>query len=124
APPAGCRPGSPPARGGPPLPGPPPGLLQDHLQAAQQRPAPLLLQHPPAVLYRVVLAVVRRVVHQPYLQPRPVAELHHPPQPLRPVPPVVLPVGQIDHQALDVAVLPLDQPPSPLTPIRRAVPDA
>src|SRR5262249_55661632 len=96
------RPRRPPPPRPPPPPAPPhpPGLLQDHLQPVQQRRSPLLFHHPPTVLDRVVLAVVRRVVHQPYLQTAPVAELHQPPQPLRPLPPIVGAVVQIDHQPL------------------------
>src|SRR5512135_163797 len=84
------------------LPGHPEGALQDHFQAVQQDPVELLLQRRPAAFDPVVLAVVRRIVDQPDLQPRPVGELHPPLHKLRPPPRVLRPVVQVDHQAFDV----------------------
>ena len=85
----------------PTLPSHPQGALQDHLPAVQQHPVPLLLQRRPAPLDRVVLAVIRRIVHQADLQARPIGELHHPLEELRPPPRVLRPVVQVDHQPLD-----------------------
>ena len=101
--PSGYSPCEPLHRRMPALPSHPQGALQDHLQAVQQHPVPLLLQRRPAPLDRIVLAVVRRIVHQADLQPRPVRELHHPLQELRPSPRVLRAVVQVDHQPLDRA---------------------
>ena len=106
-------------RRGLPLPGHPPGVPEDHLQARQQPAAPLPLQSRPAPLDRVVLAVVRRVVHQPDHQPGGVRERHHPLQELGPRARAVRPVVQVHDQPADApepALHPVPPPPQPVRP--------
>src|SRR5512135_2907431 len=100
--------------GMPALPGHPQCALQDHLQAVQQHAVPLLLQGRPAPFDRIVLAVVRRIVHQADLQPRPVRELDHPLQELRPPTRVLRAIVQVNHQAFDVPEAGADLPPPEL----------
>src|SRR4051794_38435386 len=66
-------------------------------QPLSNTPVPLLLQRRPAPLDRIVLAVIRRIVHQADLQSRPVGELHHPLEELRPPARVLRPIVQLDH---------------------------
>ena len=94
-----------------------PSLLQDDLQAIQQRSAPLLLQTRPTALNRIVFAVVGRIVHQANLQTRSVRELNHPLQKLRPASRVVRAIVQVDHQPPDRWQAVLHQQPPHLEPI-------
>ena len=102
-----------------PLPGHRPGEAHHRLDRVQQRPVPVHLQHAPAPLDRVVLAVVRRVVRQLHHQAVLPGELHDPLEELGPAAVVLRAVVQVDHQRLD----PQEPQPDLLPPLLQAIHD-
>ena len=81
-----------------------PGPPQDVRHRPQQRPVPVPPQNPPAPLDRVILAVVRRQVHELDGHPVPVREPDHPLQKLGPRTGHLGAVVQLDVQPRDAGV--------------------
>lgn len=76
--------------------------VENERHAVEQDTAPLALQRGPTAFHRIVFAVRWRVENQVDRQPRPVGELDHSIEILRPPTVVVRPVFEVDHQTSDV----------------------
>src|SRR6185437_6624582 len=75
------------------------GPLHGHPQVRQESPIPMILQYPPHALDRVVLAMVRRVVHEVNLKLCSLSERHQSLQKQLAVARVDGAVVQADHQS-------------------------